>query len=152
MLIVSSPLLQYTNISALRQQMQPTHRVHGIIQGKNWAINVIPAECDLFFDVRAPSVGELKELIPRVINCFKAAAIATGCKLKIKEHPLYKDVANNPTLAKSYQSIIQQKYNRTIGDMTFYASTGASFSLECEPIESHYLTCLSMGRFWKRNL
>lgn len=32
--------MQYNNISALRQQIKPTHRVHGIIQGSNWAANV----------------------------------------------------------------------------------------------------------------
>lgn len=33
-------VLAYTNISALRQQIKPDCRVHGIIQGDNWAPNV----------------------------------------------------------------------------------------------------------------
>lgn len=32
-------VLAYNNISALRQQIHPTHRVHGIIQGNEWATN-----------------------------------------------------------------------------------------------------------------
>jgi metal-dependent amidase/aminoacylase/carboxypeptidase family protein len=100
--------------------------VHGIIQGRDWATNVIPGTCDLFYNVRAPTVQELEALLPRIIACFNAAAIATGCKVEIKRHPLYKNVANNPTLAKSYQSVIQQKFDRTVGDDTFFASTGTS--------------------------
>jgi metal-dependent amidase/aminoacylase/carboxypeptidase family protein len=111
--------------------MQPTHRVHGIIQGKDWAMNVIPGTCDLLYNIRAPNVTELEALIPRVINCFKAAALATGCKVEIKQQPLYKDVANNSSLAKSYQSLMHQKYDRQVGDMTFYASTGESLYLIC---------------------
>lgn len=30
---LDAAVLAYTNISALRQQLNPTHRVHGIIQG-----------------------------------------------------------------------------------------------------------------------
>ena len=32
-------MLGYNNISALRQQLKPTHRVHGIFEGKDWAPN-----------------------------------------------------------------------------------------------------------------
>ena len=32
----------YTSVSLLRQQVKPTHRIHGIIEGKDWAANIIP--------------------------------------------------------------------------------------------------------------
>lgn len=32
-------MLAYNNISALRQQLKTTHRVHGIIEGKDWVPN-----------------------------------------------------------------------------------------------------------------
>ena len=112
------------NISALRQQIQTTHRVHGIIQGKDWAANVIPASCELIYNLRAPTVEELEALIPRVINCFEAAGTATGCKVDVKKFPLYKNVVNNPALAASYQSFMEDHYEDQIGDETFFASTG----------------------------
>ena len=31
--------LAYANVSVLRQQIKPDHRVHGIVEGKNWAPN-----------------------------------------------------------------------------------------------------------------
>ena len=36
---LDAAVLAYNNISALRQQLKPTHRVHGIIEGKDWAPN-----------------------------------------------------------------------------------------------------------------
>lgn len=39
---LDAAVLAYNNISALRQQLRPTHRVHGIIEGKDWAPNIIP--------------------------------------------------------------------------------------------------------------
>ncbi|KAF5392904.1 hypothetical protein D9757_000889 [Collybiopsis confluens] len=39
---LDAAVITYNNISALRQQLRPDVRVHGIIDGKNWAANVIP--------------------------------------------------------------------------------------------------------------
>ena len=36
---LDAAVLGYNNISALRQQLKPTHRVHGIFEGKDWAPN-----------------------------------------------------------------------------------------------------------------
>jgi metal-dependent amidase/aminoacylase/carboxypeptidase family protein len=32
----------YTSIALLRQQVKPTHRIHGIFEGKDWAANGRP--------------------------------------------------------------------------------------------------------------
>lgn len=29
----------YTNISLLRQQVKPSHRIHGVFEGQDWAVN-----------------------------------------------------------------------------------------------------------------
>jgi len=36
---LDAAVLGYNNIAALRQQLKPTHRVHGIFEGKDWATN-----------------------------------------------------------------------------------------------------------------
>jgi metal-dependent amidase/aminoacylase/carboxypeptidase family protein len=36
---LDSAFLAYANISALRQQLRPDERVHGIVEGKNWVPN-----------------------------------------------------------------------------------------------------------------
>jgi metal-dependent amidase/aminoacylase/carboxypeptidase family protein len=36
---LDAAVLAYSSISVLRQQIKPDHRVHGIIEGKNWTPN-----------------------------------------------------------------------------------------------------------------
>jgi len=36
---LDAAVLAYNNISALRQQLKPTHRVHGVFEGKDWVPN-----------------------------------------------------------------------------------------------------------------
>lgn len=117
-------VLSYVNISALRQQIKPDYRVHGIIQGdKSWASNVIPAACDLMFNIRAPTANECDTLVKRVHNCFEAAALATGCKADIRISDPYKDVANNDSLADSFRAIADQRFSKKVTKQAFFAST-----------------------------
>ena len=44
---LDAAVLAYNNISVLRQQLHPTHRVHGIIEGKDWAPNSTQLLCPL---------------------------------------------------------------------------------------------------------
>ena len=101
---LDAAVLAYTSISALRQQIKPTHRVHGIIEGRNWASNgtylcqrqrvcnfilrvmgppiplllltqnsmpVIPDYAKMSYMVRAPTEGEVTDLLKRIITCFE---------------------------------------------------------------------------------
>ena len=36
---LDAAVLAYTNISLLRQQLKPTHRVHGVFRGESWVPN-----------------------------------------------------------------------------------------------------------------
>lgn len=45
--------------------------------------NIIPSYTELEFYLRAPSRKELSVLTEKVENCFKSAAVATGCKVRI---------------------------------------------------------------------
>jgi metal-dependent amidase/aminoacylase/carboxypeptidase family protein len=53
----------------------------GIITKGGSVPNVIPHETELFYNIRAPTVVELHELIQKIKACFEAAALATGCKV-----------------------------------------------------------------------
>jgi len=80
---LDAAVLGYNNISALRQQLKPTHRVHGIFEGKDWAPNIIPDYAKFICYVRAPTRAEQELAMTRVIPCFEAAALATGCQVKV---------------------------------------------------------------------
>jgi amidohydrolase len=76
-------VLAYNGVSALRQQVRPDARIHGIITHGGQAPNIIPEYAAARFYVRALDLPYLEELIRRVIACFEAAAQAAGCRVKI---------------------------------------------------------------------
>lgn len=120
---LDAAVLAYSNISALRQQIRPTERVHGIIQGKDWAPNVVPGSSTLIYNIRAPSVSALKVLSARVQKCFEAAALATGCKGEYDWQTAYADVHNTLALRSTYTAVMKRRYDLDIPANDFAAST-----------------------------
>ncbi|XP_075603787.1 xaa-Arg dipeptidase isoform X1 [Balearica regulorum gibbericeps] len=101
---LDAAVLAYNNLSVLRQQMKPTWRVHGVIKNGGVKPNIIPSYTELEFYLRAPSMKDLSVLTEKVENCFKSAALATGCKVEIKggENDYY-NVLPNKSLQKVYK-------------------------------------------------
>ena len=97
-------VLAYNYISALRQQMKPTWRVHGVVlSGGGSDPAIIPAHTKLLYYMRTPHKQELAELEKRVFECFKAAATATGCVVDIKlRSPKFDHLSSNRLLASLY--------------------------------------------------
>lgn len=93
----------FNNINALRQQTKTDARIHGIITEGGEACNVIPEHCVCRFYVRAAKKSYLKHLYEQVLNCGKAAALATGCKLQTRPFELgYDDLATNERLSRVF--------------------------------------------------
>ncbi|KAI7864591.1 hypothetical protein BDF14DRAFT_1731888 [Spinellus fusiger] len=95
----------WDNLSMLRQQMLPTNRIHGIITEGGKSANVIPDYASASFMARSVTRKELDSLKERLENCFKAAALATGCDYKLTWSPLgaTDDAFQNQILAESYK-------------------------------------------------
>ncbi len=90
----------FNNISALRQQLRPDVRVHGIITKGGEAPNVIPDRTEAEFYVRALRRRELDEVTARVKVCARAAAKAAGCRVSVRaSEPPLDDIVNNPVLS-----------------------------------------------------
>lgn len=110
---LDAAFLSYSNVSALRQQIKPDHRVHGVIKGPNdLAANVIPDYTKMLWYVRAPTYAELEVLRARVLNCFEAAALATGCKHKVEIGRAAMDLRQNSVLSDEFASILKHRYRR----------------------------------------
>ncbi|KAF8895888.1 hypothetical protein CPB84DRAFT_1245860 [Gymnopilus junonius] len=108
---LDAAVLGYNNISALRQQLRPTHRVHGIFEGKDWAPNIIPDYAKFICYVRAPTRAEMQETVKRVTPCFHAAALATGCEVTITlEKGSTFDLRQNTALSGEVANIVLNKY------------------------------------------
>ncbi|KIM92344.1 hypothetical protein PILCRDRAFT_810393 [Piloderma croceum F 1598] len=108
---LDAAVLAYNNISVLRQQVRPTHRIHGIFQGNDWAPNIIPDNANMHWLVRAPSLAEARATADRVVACFEAAALASGCEVKINEikPPCY-ELRQNKALGDALADIVKSRY------------------------------------------
>ncbi|KAI0339678.1 hypothetical protein BDW22DRAFT_1336005 [Trametopsis cervina] len=128
---LDAAFLAYSAISALRQQIKPTERVHGVLAGKDWETNVIPDYAKMKWAIRATSWEGLVALRTRVNACFEGAAHATSCKVDIKEGVVYKDCRQNDVLAREYLRIAQNNYGMgaVSTDTSLQASTDLVSSL-----------------------
>jgi len=102
--------LAYTSLSMLRQQIKPTYRVHGVVEGRDWAANIIPDYAKLDYLVRAPTIVEVEVLCERVKACFEAAALASGCRLEYTPGIAMYDLRQNKLLAYEFRNIVTQRY------------------------------------------
>ncbi|XP_054838464.1 xaa-Arg dipeptidase-like [Eublepharis macularius] len=100
---LDAAVLAYNNLSVLRQQMKPAWRVHGIIKRGGEIPNIIPSCTELAFFLRTPLLKDLPVLVDKAESCFRAAALATGCKIELKrECPDYYNVLPNKSLQQIY--------------------------------------------------
>lgn len=91
----------FNSVNALRQQLWPDVRVHGIITKGGEFPNIIPDFTEARFYVRARRRERLDLVTRKVKACARGAALAAGCRVSITEyeHPL-DDVRNSPVLAE----------------------------------------------------
>jgi len=98
-------ILSFNNINSLRQHIGEKARIHGIIKSGGTAANIVPDySCGVFL-VRAPSMAYLENLKSRVLDCFTAAALATGARLEHSwNERLYASMKNSLTMAHLFSA------------------------------------------------
>lgn len=97
-------ILSFNAINSLRQHISIDSRIHGVITDGGQVANIVPAHSAGRFLVRAGNVGYLNSLKEKVMDCFKAAALATGARLEYRwdDSEIYAPMRNNTTLARLY--------------------------------------------------
>ncbi|KAI5294617.1 hypothetical protein KEM52_003606 [Ascosphaera acerosa] len=103
----------YNNLSMLRQQVEPSHRIHAVINNGGARPNVIPDLSEMKVIVRAERFIDMETLVERVKACFQAAATATGCELEMEWEEPYKELRANERLAAKFGELataFEQKY------------------------------------------
>lgn len=101
-------VVAYTAVSALRQQVRPSARIHGIITDGGQAPNIIPEHSAAVFLVRADDDAYLEELKEKVLACFRAGAEATGARLEFRWGERgYSTLRTNLPLAAAYRRNVE---------------------------------------------
>jgi amidohydrolase len=98
-------VIAYNSISALRQHIRDSARIHGIITDGGQAVNVVPEHVAGVFLIRAEDDDYLEELKEKVLACFRAGAEATGARLEYRwsEEARYRALRSNHALAEAYR-------------------------------------------------
>ncbi|KAL8279430.1 hypothetical protein RQP46_008242 [Phenoliferia psychrophenolica] len=133
-------VLGYNNVSLLRQQVHPSHRVHGIIVNKDWVPNVIPGSAKLVFAVRCPTLAEVEVLRNRVLKCFEAAALATGCEMTERSSTAYSDLRQSMSMSNVYTKFMSTRYDvkfpaeASVGGSTDFGNEMSPRSVELQNV------------------
>jgi amidohydrolase len=98
-------LLLFQSLAAMRQQLRPTARVHGIITHGGDAANIIPEHTAAVFFLRARTRDYVREVVRRFEACAEGAARATGCRTTVTgEAFIYEPMRANRTLSERFQT------------------------------------------------
>lgn len=110
----------YTAVAALRQHIAPDERVHGIFTKMPEKANVVPSEVGARWLIRSGTLRRLEELVPRVLACLEAGAVAAGCQVDLVRLAAWgrdaaPEVRTNPQLVDSYVANMAQ-LGRVVGN------------------------------------
>ncbi len=102
-------LVTFSSLNALRQQILPDARMHGIISNGGAAPNIIPDHTVGRFYLRAKQRAYLNELNQKFLSCVKGAAIATGTRYETRmyENP-FDNMLNNLVLAERMRDYLTE--------------------------------------------
>lgn len=100
---LDAAVLGYMNVAALRQHILPTERIHGVFTRAGDVANIVPAETEMLWMVRSPTIASLQPLKQRVRTALEASAAATGCGCTAAwEGDPYADMIDNGPIVAAY--------------------------------------------------
>src|SRR5919204_1728514 len=108
----------FNSVNAMRQQLRPDARVHGIITSGGSAANVIPDYAAARFSIRALDRRYQQEVLRRFIACAEGAAKASGTKLTltVNENAGYENMVFSVPIAERWA-----QHMRALGQQVFEA-------------------------------
>lgn len=116
-----------TAVGLLRQHIRHTDRVHGIVTRGGEAPNVVPAHTAARYYVRARTLADLGDIRGKVLRCFEAGALATGCRLEVDDSaPAYAEVVHDGAMAALYRAnaeALGRAFLEPRGDITRFAGS-----------------------------
>lgn len=106
----------FENIDAVRSSIRPEARIQGVITEGGAAPNVVPDRAVADFYVRYPDEVYLQQVKEFVDNAARAAALATGTKLKIDNYGEDRDGISEASLSEVAFAYMKKYGARKIQD------------------------------------
>ncbi len=98
----------FVNIDSVRSSLRPEARIQGVITEGGAAPNVVPDRAVADFYIRYPDEVYLRQVRQFVDNAARAAALATGTKVKIDHYGKTRDGISVATLAEVAFAYLKQ--------------------------------------------
>ncbi|KKY02836.1 amidohydrolase [Paraclostridium benzoelyticum] len=106
---LNSVIQLFNGIDALRQHVTPDVRIHGIITNGGVAANIVPDKAIAQFYFRASKKEILDDVLVKVKNIAKGAALMTGSKLEITRYELPNDnLKTNKSLSEAFSKNLRK--------------------------------------------
>ncbi|MCD5408228.1 M20 family metallopeptidase [Candidatus Bipolaricaulota bacterium] len=100
-------LQTFNSINALRQHLPDDVRIHGVITDGGAAPNIVPDHAAALFYVRALDDGYCDQVLERVMDCARGAALATGAKANLEVQGAYRSLRTNLPLAQAFKENLE---------------------------------------------
>ncbi|OXM84568.1 M20 family metallopeptidase [Paenibacillus rigui] len=132
--------VELMNVGAnfLREHIIQDARLHyAITNTGGYAPNVVQAEAEVLYKIRAPKMDQVREILARVVDIARGAALMTGTQMESQFDAASADLIPNITLGsmmhKQFMQIGGETY--TEDELRFAQSIQASFSeVEMKPV------------------
>ena len=112
---LDAAVLGYSAVSALRQHILPSERVHGVFTDGGDKPNIVPARAQTHWFVRSPTAAGLAALRERVAACLEAGASAAGCDVAIEWiDPPYADMVGIASMNDLYSANAERLGRRVL--------------------------------------
>jgi amidohydrolase len=100
---LNAVLHTFAGVDSLRQHLRDDTRIHGIITDGGQAPNVVPEFAACVMMMRSPDRTYLSEVIEKVKDVARGAALMTGARLEFSEaYPFYYEMRPNHALAARF--------------------------------------------------
>ena len=99
----------FVALDAMRQQLRPDARIHGVITHGGDQPSIIPEYAASEFYLRSASTEYLQELLRRFEACAQGAATATGSTVRVTPDPIIHDpLKPNFTMAELFRKNLER--------------------------------------------
>lgn len=121
-------------VDMLRQHVTPDVRMHAVIRNGGFAPNIVPEEADAEVFIRAMDREYLNDLVRKVDDCARGAAIATQSTWeKVETAPPFDNLRDNPAGYDALREVFEElnlPYHKD-GDVIFGSSDAGNVSFVC---------------------
>lgn len=101
---LAAMIQSFVHIDALRLHLKDRSHIAGVITDGGKAPNVIPEHSAGRFFIRTAQDSDLDDLCDKVIRCFEAARLSSGCRLEYHWGPRCNAMQNNSVLLELWRS------------------------------------------------